>query len=305
METKNITNTNFNNEISKEELQYINNIVNCLEKTFKSSDKEIRKQAEKFLKQVEINLFPHLIHIFNFIKQKTITKELCNALLIFIRNSIISKKKSNLLSKENYIELIMLIVNIIVDPGYPSECLREMNKIFEEIIDNKEFIKDKTIMKDFMSLFASKLKNGLIQIYSYRSLAYIYENILSSNCIDSSNCEYFIQLALNGAEQMLQNIIDLLGKIDINKANNSEIENNILYYLETVKILFELVLLISIMTQNQFDNFNKFGDILMNYFFDSGLKILTINYAKLEEAIMKMKTKILRFVNSIVLNIPH
>ena len=305
METKNITNTNFNNEISKEELQYINNIVNCLEKTFKSSDKEIRKQAEKFLKQVEINLFPHLIHIFNFIKQKTITKELCNALLIFIRNSIISKKKSNLLSKENYIELIMLIVNIIVDPGYPSECLREMNKIFEEIIDNKEFIKDKTIMKDFMSLFASKLKNGLIQIYSYKSLAYIYENILSSNCIDSSNCEYFIQLALNGAEQMLQNIIDLLGKIDINKANNSEIENNILYYLETVKILFELVLLISIMTQNQFDNFNKFGDTLMNYFFDSGLKILTINYAKLEEAIMKMKTKILRFVNSIVLNIPH
>ena len=305
MENLNVSNPNYNNEISKEELEYINNIVKCLEDTFKSTDKEIRKKAEKFLKQVEINLFSHLIQIFHFIKQKTITKELCNALLIFIRNSIISKKKSNLLSKDNYIELIMLIVNIIVDPGYPSECLREMNKIFEEIIDNKEFIKDKTIMKDFMNLFASKLKNGLINIFSYKSLAYIFENILSSNCIDSSNCEYFIQIALSCNEQMLKNIIDILGKIDINKVTNNEIENNILYYLEAVKILYELALLISIMTQNQFDNFTKFGDVLMNYFFDSGIKLLTINYPKLEEAIMKMKTKILRFINSIVLNIPQ
>jgi hypothetical protein len=150
---------NFNVEISKEELEYINKILTCLENTFKSTDKDIRKKSEQILKQAETNLFSHLIQIFNFIKQKTISKELCNALLIFIRNSIISKKKSNLLSKENYIELIMLIVNIIVDPDYPSQCLREMNKIFEEIIDNKEFIKDKTIMKDFMDSFASKFKS--------------------------------------------------------------------------------------------------------------------------------------------------
>ena len=201
----------------------------------------------------------------------------------------------------------MLIVNIIVDPEYPSQCLREMNKIFEEIIDNKEFIKDKTIMKEFIDLLASKLKTGLIQIYSFKSIAYIFENVLSSNCIDSSNCEYFIDLALNCTEEMLQNIINLLGNINISKTNNNDIkiENDILYYLETVKIIYELVLLISIMSQNQFENFNKYSDRLMNYFLDSGIKMLTINYKKLEEAIMKMKTKILRFVNSIVLNIPH
>ena len=84
---KNINN-NFNIEISKEELEYIHKILTCLENTFKSTDKDIRKQSEKFLKETEINLFSHLIQIFNFIKQKTISKELCNALLIFIRNSI-------------------------------------------------------------------------------------------------------------------------------------------------------------------------------------------------------------------------
>jgi hypothetical protein len=106
---------------------------------------------------------------------------------------------------------------------------------------------------------------------------------------------------------MLQNIINLLGNININKTNNNDIkiENDILYYLETVKIIYELVLLISIMSQNQFENFNKYSDRLMNYFLDSGIKMLTINYKKLEEAIMKMKTKILRFVNSIVLNTPQ
>ena len=300
-------NNNYNIEISKEELQYINKILVCLENTFKSSDKDIRKQSEQFLKQTEINLFSHLIQIFNFIKQKTISKELCNALLIFIRNSIISKKNSNLLSKENYIELIMLIVNIIVDPEYPSQCLREMNKIFEEIIDNKEFNKDKTIMRDFMNSFASKFKSGLIQIYSYKSIGYIFENVLSSNCVDSSNCDYFIGLVLNCTEEMLKNIIELLKKIDIIKVptNNNKVENDILYYLETVKIIYELVLLISVMTQNQFQNFNKYSEKLMNYYLDLGIKMLTINYKKLNEAIMKMKTKILRFVNSIVLNIPQ
>ena len=300
-------NNNFNIEISKEELEYINKILTCLENTFKSSDKDIRKQSEQFLKQAEINLFSHLIQIFHFIKQKTISKELCNALLIFIRNTIISKKNSNLLSKENYIELIMLIVNIIVDPEYPSQCLREMNKIFEEIIDNKEFNKDKTRMRDFMNSFASKFKSGLIQRYSYKSIGYIFENILSSNCVDSSNCDYFIGLVLNFTEEMLKNIIELLKKIDIIKVptNDNKVENDILYCLETVKIIYELVLLISVMTQNQFQNFNKYSEKLMNFYLDLGIKMLTINYKKLNEAIMKMKTKILRFVNSIVLNIPQ
>ena len=298
---------NFNIEISEEEFEYINKILTCLENTFKSTDKEIRKKSEQFLKQAEINLFSHLIQIFNFIKQKTISKELCNALLIFIRNSIISKKNSNLLSKENYIELIMLIVNIIVDPEYPSQCLREMNKIFEEIIDNKEFIKDKTIMRDFMNSFSSKFKSGLIQIYSYKSIGYIFENVISSNCIDLSNCEYFIDLVLNCIEEMLKNIIELLKKIDANKMpnNDNKVESDILYYLETVKIIYELLLLISVMTQNQFENFYKYSERLMNYYLDLGIKMLTIHYKKLNEAVMKMKTKILRFVNSIVLNIPQ
>ena len=182
-----------------------------------------------------------------------------------------------------------------------------MNKIFEEIIDNKEFIKDKTIMRDFMDLLATKLKNGLIKNHSYKSIAYIFENVLGSNCIDSTNCEYFILLVLNCDEEMLQNIINSLGKIDINKANiknDKSIEDNILYYLESVKIIYEVLLLISIMSQNQFENFNKFSEKLNNYFLDSGIKMLSINYKKLDEAIMKMKTKILRYVNSIVLNVP-
>ena len=81
METNNNSNikNNFNIEISQEELEYINKILTCLENTFKSTDKDIRKKSEQFLKQTEINLFSHLIQIFNFIKQKTISKELCNA----------------------------------------------------------------------------------------------------------------------------------------------------------------------------------------------------------------------------------
>ena len=305
MENKNIFFNNIITNIPKEELDYIQQILKCLENTYKSTDKEIRKNSELFLKEVEKNLFSHLIQIFTFIKKNTLSKELNNAFIIFIRNSIINKKNSNLLSKENYIELIMLIINIIVDPEYPPQCLREMNKIFEEIIDNKEFIKDKTFMKNFINLFVSKFKIGLIQVHSYKSIAYIFENILSSNNIDETNCQYFVDIILNCTEEMLNKIIVLLGKIDVNTIGNNDIEikNNIQYYLETVKIIYELLLLISVITQNQFNNFDKFSDKLMNYFFDSGIKMLTINYTELYEAIMKMKTKILRYINSIVLNI--
>ena len=305
MENQNIFfNNNMITEISKEELDYIQQILTCLENTYKSPDKELRKKSENSLKQVEKDLFSHLIQIFAFIKKNTLSKELNNAFIIFIRNSIINKKNSNLLSKDNYIELIMLIINIIIDPQYPPQCLREMNKIFEEIIDNKEFIKDKTFMKNFINLFASKLKIGLIQVHSYKSFAYIFENILGSNCIDESNCQYFVDIVLNCTEEMLQKIINILKEIDVNKIGNNDVEikNNIQYYLETVKIIYELLLLISVMSQNQFNNFDKFSDKLMNYFFDSGIKMLTINYLELYEAIMKMKTKILRYINSIVLN---
>ena len=308
MESQNpFFNNNINTEISKEELDYIQKILTCLENTYKSTDKEIRKQSEQFLKQTELNLFSHLIQIFSFIKKNTLSKELNNAFIIFIRNSIINKKNSNLLSKENYIELIMLIINIIVDPQYPPQCLREMNKIFEEIIDNKEFIKDKTFVNNFINLFASKLKIGLIQVHSYKSIAYIFENILGSNCIDENNCQYCVDIVLNCTVEMLQKIINILNNIDINKIENNdfEIKNNMQYYLETVKIIYELLLLISVMTQNQFNNFDKFSYKLMNYFFDSGIKMLSIkNQENLDEAIMKMKTKILRYINSIVLNIP-
>ena len=301
----NFFNINISSEIPKEELDYIQQILTCLENTYKSTDKEIRKKSELFLKQAEKNLFSHLIQIFSFIKYNTLSKELNNAFIIFIRNSIINKKNSNLLSKDNYIELIMLIINIIIDPKYPPQCLREMNKIFEEIIDNKEFIKDKTFMKNFINLFASKLKIGLIQVHSYKSIAYIFENILGSNCIDESNCQYFVDIVFNCVEEMLDKIINLLTEIDVNKIGNNDIEikNNIQYYLETIKIIYELLLLISIMSQNQFNNFDKFSEKLMNYFFDSGIKMLTINYTELYEAIMKMKTKILRYINSLILNI--
>ena len=305
MENQNIFfNNNLTTEISKEELDYINQILSCLEDTYKSPDKEIRRKSEQFLKEAEKDLFSHLIQIFAFIKKNTLSKELNNAFIIFIRNSIINKKNSNLLSKENYIELIMLIINIIIDPQYPPQCLREMNKIFEEIIDNKEFIKDKTFMKNFINLFASKLKIGLIQVHSYKSIAYIFENILGSNCIDESNCQYFVDIVLNCTEEMLNKIITILGEIDVNKIGNNdlEIKNNIQYYLETIKIIYELLLLISVMTQNQFNNFDKFSDKLMNYFFDSAIKMLSINYTQSYEAIIKMKTKILRYINSIVLN---
>ena len=305
MENQNIFfNNNLTTEISKEELDYINQILSCLEDTYKSPDKEIRRKSEQFLKEAEKDLFSHLIQIFAFIKKNTLSKELNNAFIIFIRNSIINKKNSNLLSKENYIELIMLIINIIIDPQYPPQCLREMNKIFEEIIDNKEFIKDKTFMKNFINLFASKLKIGLIQVHSYKSIAYIFENILGSNCIDESNCQYFVDIVLNCTEEMLNKIITILGEIDVNKIGNNdlEIKNNIQYYLETIKIIYELLLLISVMTQNQFNNFDKFSDKLMNYFFDSAIKMLNINYTQSYEAIIKMKTKILRYINSIVLN---
>ena len=66
-------NNNLITEISKEELEYINHILKCLEDTYKSPDKEIRKKSEQFLKEVENDLFSHLIQIFAFIKNLNYT----------------------------------------------------------------------------------------------------------------------------------------------------------------------------------------------------------------------------------------
>ena len=297
-----------NSEISPEELSYIQQILSSLEITYKYIDKETNKKAELFLKQAEESIFIHLIPLFSFIRKSNLTKELSNSLIIFIRNSIINKKKSNTLTKENYIELIMLIGNIIINPDYPSECMREMNKIFEEVINNKEFIKDKSIIQELMNVFVNKLEIGFIKKESYKSLSYIYENILNSACVDEKNCDFFINLIINCSEEMLKNIFHTLDNINISNTNNEtekiEIESNILYFLETIKVIYELILLVSVITQNQFNNFKKFEEKIFGFFLDMAIKMLSINYNKLFEAVIKMKIKILRFINSIMLPSP-
>ena len=58
-----------NSEISPEELSYIQQILSCLEITYKYIDKETNKKAELFLKQAEESIFIHLIPLFSFIRK--------------------------------------------------------------------------------------------------------------------------------------------------------------------------------------------------------------------------------------------
>lgn len=60
--------------MNTEEMNYLTEILTCLGHTYKTIDKEIRKAAEKRLKEAEQTILNHLPIILETIKGNTLTK---------------------------------------------------------------------------------------------------------------------------------------------------------------------------------------------------------------------------------------
>ena len=137
----------------KNGLDFIQDIIINLENTYKSPERDIRRKSEKFLKEAEkdiLNYFPIALEV---IKSNQLSKELNNSLVIYMRNTIINKKNSKELSEEFIINLLKIIVDCILDISYPDNCLKEMNKCFEELIAYNIIEKNPKIIEELMEIF--------------------------------------------------------------------------------------------------------------------------------------------------------
>ena len=202
---------------SKEKgLNFIQEIIINLENTYKSPEKEIRRKSEKFLKEGENNILNYFPIALEVIKSNQLSKELNNSLVIYMRNTIINKKKSNELSEEFIINLLKIIIDCILDTSYPDNCLKEMNKCFEELIAYNIIEKNPKIIEELMEIFKNKIIENAINPLSYKGLLYIFENILCSSSINTKNADNIITLQLTSTDIMIKKIIEILRNIQIN-----------------------------------------------------------------------------------------
>ena len=96
--------------LPENEATFLSNIVQSLENSYKAGDKAIRKEAETYLYNNQQKSLENIQFLLNAVKQQQLSKELNNALLIYIRNSIIALKTKKLISKEAVISIIKTIV---------------------------------------------------------------------------------------------------------------------------------------------------------------------------------------------------
>ena len=285
------------NNIPNNIITYFNTILYSLEISFNYIEKNYRIKCEKYLKLNEEKILFYFDYIQILIKSKILSKNISNAFIIYIRNSITNKK--NNLNKEILIKLIKIIIDCIIDLNFPEYCLKEMNKCFEESINSELFEKNGDYLIELLNLFENKIfnknnNNNIINV-SYKGLAYIYENILCSLGVNKNNSENIIKIILNCTDLMIN---DNINKIKNNNNFNIINEN----FFDEIKVIYSLLLNISFHLQKTFDNFYLFKEILFTKFLNYGLNFLYLNvnnnnYIKNE---LKMKTKIFRFLISLI-----
>lgn len=283
---------------SIEQKNTINSILSYLEMTYKSNDNEKRKQAEEKLKEFQNYILTNLPECLSFLKSNSLSKDLSNSLMLYIKNTIIIQKKNTTTLTINIIEnIIKSLLVCLLDVEFPSKYQIEMNKCFEEII-NCHLVEDNDqIIQTLINLFQTKILSGDINAASYKGVAYILENILCATCVTDKNANQIIIVELNCCELMLQKIIGLLENI---KTIDNENKNTILTYINGVKVIFDLLLNISVHSQKTFHNSEHFSYILQNILQKYGLKMLSLNFEENNENVIKMKTKIYKFIISLL-----
>ena len=284
------------NNIPNNIISYFNTILYSLEISFNYIEKKYRIKCEKYLKLNEEKILSYFNYIQILIKSKILSKNISNAFIIYIRNSITNKK--NNLNKEILINLIKIIIDCIIDLNFPEYCLKEMNKCFEESINSELFEKNGDYLIELLNLFENKIfnknnNNNIINV-SYKGLAYIYENILCSLGVNKNNSENIIKIILNCTDFMIN---DNINKI---KNNNFNVINENFY--DEIKVIYSLLLNISYHIQKTFDNFYLFKEILYTKFLNYGLNFLYLNVSNNNNIKneLKMKTKIFRFLISLI-----
>ena len=284
------------NNIPNNIISYFNTILYSLEISFNYIDKNYRIKCEKYLKLNEEKILSFFDYVQILIKSKILTKNISNAFIIYIRNSITNNK--NNLNKEILIKLIKILIDCIIDLNFPEYCLKEMNKCFEESINSELFEKNGDYLIELLNLFENKIfnknnNNNIINV-SYKGLAYIYENILCSLGVNKNNSENIIKIILNCTDFMIN---DNINKI---KNNNFNVINENFY--DEIKVIYSLLLNISYHIQKTFDNFYLFKEILYTKFLNYGLNFLYLNVSNNNNIKneLKMKTKIFRFLISLI-----
>ena len=130
---------------SIEQKNTINAILSYLEMTYKSNDNEKRKQAEEKLKEFQNYILRNLSESFILLKSNTISKDLSNSLMLYIKNIIIAQKKKETLNNNIIENIIQSLIVCLLDVEFPSKYQIEMNKCSFLISQSKESLSHKVV----------------------------------------------------------------------------------------------------------------------------------------------------------------
>lgn len=279
-------------------------VLLALENTYKASDKATRSAAENYLRENQKKIVFYFDTFVNAAKTKNLTKEISNSLFIYIRNSIIQLKKKTEISKELLINLIKSLIDNITSPEFPDYLLKELNLIFDEIINYSIVEDNESIIIEIINLFQTKIEQNSISLKSYKGIGYIFENILCCSTVNNNNCETIIKTELKCADIMLKNLISLLNSVTFDNKSNEQLEE-IIFYIDTLKVIFGLLLNICVHLQKTFKKIEIFLSALTTVFFDYGIQLLNISFEDEKATTIKMKTKIFRFIISFLPLLPE
>lgn len=272
--------------------EFVQNVLACLQQTYGNTNNAKRKQYEETLSLYHSSVINHLPTILNVVSSQQISPELTQSLLIFTLDSI--KKNNSTLNKPNLMSLLQIIYSNLIGKQIPDKYIAYLNKIFEELINNEIVEENISIINDISNHIEKSVLSNAISHKNYKSVSYLCEDILCSTSLNTKNCVPILVSQLRCCEYMLKIILELF--------NNNINANEIDFYLNTVKSIFSLLLNLSVHSKKTYKVFEQFSTFFFDNILPFAIKLLEINHN--EEVSIKMKTKIMRFIISLLSSIP-
>ena len=285
-------------------LNQILEIINYLQKTFKSSDNKEREEAEKKISEFEkFHLLNYIEGFLQLISSSNSNIDLNTKLsIISMLNRVITKNIQDNISYDKRNEIITQYIELIIIPNLNKKLLENLLITLSSLLNDTE--KNPEVIKILVSSIEKNINN--IQGESYFGLISVLNSISLS-----------LGLSLNNYKEVVEKINIILKTLFENILKNTSVinESNYKQLSELFNILFTLLSNLIFRLKKRLRRNESF--ILKGFlpFLPVAFKLLVnpndnlriiswTNNREIDININKFKTSILKYLNKIADNLP-
>lgn len=173
--------------------ELIEETLQCLQKTFMEKNNLERQKAEKKLKELEVNILPHIRSILLGLGSD-LKQDIKLSIILYLKNMIRNRLETRSLTTEEVITLVNTFIEVILTTNLNDQLIQNLSLSLTYILNSNYVIQNPNVVVNISSLlnnFLSKKEaSGITEIeliLSFKPMVMLIQTIISSSGTNSEN----------------------------------------------------------------------------------------------------------------------